>query len=70
MKIDRSNEDRHFRILVSVQSLTPEANSFMTAQQERVAFVATQSARDAADKLGRDLVEREEQERAKRERGA
>jgi hypothetical protein len=70
MKIDRSNEDQHFRIQVSVQSLTPEANSFMTAQQERAAFIATQAARDAADKLGRDLVEHAEQRKAKQEREA
>lgn len=70
MKIDRSNEDQHFRIQVSVQALTLAANSFMTAQQDRAAFVATQSAKDAADKLGRDLVEHLEQQQAKREREA
>jgi len=38
----------------------------MSANPERVAFVATQAARDAADKLGRDLVEAEELRREKR----
>lgn len=66
MKVERSNEDQHFRISVSVQSLTNEANSLMSANPERAAFVATQAARDAADRLGRDLVEAEEQRREKR----
>lgn len=66
MKVERSNEDQHFRIQVTVQSLTPDGNSLMSANPERVAFVATQAARDAADKLGRDLVEAEELRREKR----
>lgn len=66
MKTERSNEDQHFRISVSIQSLTPEGNSLMSANPERAGFVATQAARDAADKLGRDLVEAEEQRREKK----
>lgn len=66
MKVERSNEDQHFRIQVSVQSLTPEGNALLSSNPERAAFVATQAARDAADKLGRDLVEAEENRREKR----
>jgi hypothetical protein len=66
MKIERSNEDQHFRIQVTVQSLTHEGNSLLSSNPERAAFVATQAARDAADKLGRDLVEVEENRREKR----
>ena len=66
MKVERSNEDQHFRIQVTVQSITPEGNSLMSANPERAAFVATQAATDAADKLGRDLVEAEGLRREKR----